>query len=169
VALPFDLIPDHYQFGLLDDALAVVAAVVGIGMMVKAHEASPMPPWALTAVNGLATYNQVNLYNATAVFTMIILVFSKTIRYSLVAVNAICGIPCLCFSNCAFLWALGFTGVGWGVVFSMIPHGPGSFAPASSLLIGVAAIVLAGYAGIPLLDTRVGTDATMKLLMTKVR
>jgi uncharacterized membrane protein YkvA (DUF1232 family) len=169
LAMPFDLIPDHWRFGLVDDAIAAIVAGVGIKFMVDANAAAPAPAWVQTAVHGALTYNEVNIYNAVLFFGLITIVFSPTIRYTLVAFNAIAAIPSACFHNCAALWALGFTCIGWGVVGSLIPIKHGLKLPLMSLMLGLAMVGLAGFANIPMFDTSVTGGASVELIMVAIR
>jgi hypothetical protein len=171
LALPTDFIDDNSRFGMIDDALAAVGVGVGIYLMVEANAESPMPNWALTVVRGIATFNEVNIYNAVFVFLALVILYYKDFRYTLIAINAILGMPALCFSHCAPLWGLGFTCLGWGLVSPMVPLRSAAFdkaiGPTSFLIVGVGLIVLAGFAQIPVFDTAFTTTMTIEAIWAK--
>jgi hypothetical protein len=173
LALPNDLIEDKSKYGMVDDFLAAVCAGAGLWTMTQAQQEEPLPAWAMQVVMGIATYDKVNIYNAVFVFTVLVLLWNKDLRYTLIALAACAGIPCLCFGNCAPLWALGFTCLAWGMLNPMFPLRSAAFdsyfGPTAFLVLGVGFIILAGFAGIPLLDTSFDWQKTVEAVIVSAR
>jgi uncharacterized membrane protein YkvA (DUF1232 family) len=99
LALPYDLVPARLsRIGYVDNMFALVAVGLGFHSMVQAHRLEPMPDILRTFWEKATSYNELNFCNAILALSILTIVFSSSVRYTVIGFEVILGIPLLAFN-----------------------------------------------------------------------
>jgi uncharacterized membrane protein YkvA (DUF1232 family) len=116
LALPFDLIPARIsRFGYADNILAMAVSCYGFHMMVQADQLDPMPDIVRDFLDRATTYDDFTFHNMFLPVSILIIILSTSVRYSLIGLEVIVGIPLLAFSYFQPPYGMAISFIAFGV------------------------------------------------------